>query len=147
MSSTVLVAPEKVLTFRIGRQHYALPLDAVGQVVRLPDLTDIVGASQHLAGMLNLRGQFLPVLDGHALFGVGTPYSLESSILIITREGAPVFGMLADEVEAVEPTPAAGIADLDNGAPFMSGIMRPDERSIIVLDPVALHQLIASSNR
>lgn len=147
MSSNVLAAPETVVTFRIGRQYYALPLDAVGQVVRLPDLTDVAGATPHLAGMLNLRGQFLPVIDSHALIGVRTPYSLESSILIITRDGAPVFGMLADEVDAVEQVPAAGITHLDEGASFVSGIMRQRERPTIVLDPVALQQVIASSDR
>lgn len=131
-----------VVTFRIGRQFYALPLESVSQVVRLPDLTEIVGATKLLAGMLNLRGTFLPIIDSHALMGLTTGYLLESSLLIIALDGNPTFGMLADEVDAVEPIPPSGVAELSNRASFVRGIMRDTTRSVILLDPDALHEVI-----
>jgi purine-binding chemotaxis protein CheW len=145
MSNTEATTSDTIVTFRIGRQYYALPLDAVSQVVRLPDLTDIAGATASLAGMLNLRGAFLPVIDGHALMGVTSGYTLDSSILVIALDGAPALGLLADEVDAVKQIPATGIASLINSAPFISGIMRDSERSVILLDPGALHLSIADS--
>ncbi|MBX0330654.1 chemotaxis protein CheW [Oscillochloris sp. ZM17-4] len=143
MRNTEATTAGIIVTFRIGRQYYALPLDAVSQVVRLPDLTDIAGATATLAGMLNLRGAFLPVIDGHALMGVTSDYALDSSILVVALDGAPALGLLADEVDAVERIPAAGVSELTSSAPFVSGIMRDGERTVIMLDPGALHLTIA----
>jgi len=134
---------ELVVTLRIGRQRYALPLESVSQVVRLPDLTDIAGAPPTLAGMLNLRGSFLPVLDGHALIGDRSAYTLDSSILVIVLGGAPILGLLVDEVEDVYPIPAAHIVDLTGGAAFIRGIMHDGEGTVILLDPAALGESIA----
>jgi chemotaxis signal transduction protein len=116
-------------------------------VVRLPELTDIAGATATLAGMLNLRGTFLPVIDGHALMGVTAGYALDSSILVVALDGAPALGLLADEVDAVEQIPASGVSALINSAPFVSGIMRDSERTVILLDPGALRLMIAMADR
>jgi chemotaxis signal transduction protein len=110
-------------------------------------VTDIAGATASLAGMLNLRGAFLPVIDGHALMGVTSSYTLDSSILVIALDGAPALGLLADEVDAVKQIPATGISSLINSAPFVSGIMRDSERSVILLDPGALRLMIAMEDR
>ncbi len=135
--------PELVVTLRIGRQHYALPLESVSQVVRLPDLTDIAGAPPVLAGVLNLRGTFLPVLDGHVLINIPSTHSLDSSILVIAFDGAPILGLLVDEVEEVQHISVAQIVNLSNGAAFIRGILRDGDRSIILIDPVALRLVIA----
>ena len=132
------VLPERVVTLRIGRQYYALPLESVSQVVRLPDLTDVAGAPPVLAGMLNLRGTFLPILDGHVLINIPSAHTLDSSILVITLGGVPAFGLLVDEVEDVQHISITQIADLRNGAAFIRGIVRDGERSIILIDPAAL---------
>lgn len=135
--------PERVVTLRIGRQYYALPLESVSQVVRLPDLTDVAGAPPVLAGMLNLRGTFLPVLDGHVLINIPSAHTLDSSILVITLGGVPAYGLLVDEVEDVQHISIAQIADLRNGAAFIRGIVRDGERSIILIDPAALGMITA----
>ena len=52
-----------LVTFRIGERDYATPLSAVREVVRLQGLADLPGMQPPLAGVLDLRGTALPVLD------------------------------------------------------------------------------------
>ena len=52
-----------LVTFRLGDREYATPLADVREVVRLEGLVDLPGMPPPLAGVLDLRGAALPVLD------------------------------------------------------------------------------------
>jgi purine-binding chemotaxis protein CheW len=52
-----------LVTFRLGDREYATPLADVREVVRLQGLADLPGMAPPLAGVLDLRGTALPVLD------------------------------------------------------------------------------------
>ncbi len=52
-----------LVTFRVGSREYATPLADVREVVRLQGLADLPGMRPPLAGVLDLRGTALPVLD------------------------------------------------------------------------------------
>ena len=54
---------QHLVTFRIGERDYAAPLDDVREVVRLTGLADLPGTTAPFAGVLDLRGTALPVLD------------------------------------------------------------------------------------
>jgi purine-binding chemotaxis protein CheW len=52
-----------LVTFRLGQREYATALGTVREVVRLQGLADLPGMRPPLAGVLDLRGTALPVLD------------------------------------------------------------------------------------
>lgn len=126
------------VTFRLDDQRYALPLAAVTQVVRLPDLVVVAGAPPTVCGLLNLRGAFLPVLAGRRLVGAPDSCSLESCVLLVAVDGRAALGLLVDEVEAVRQFPADGFAAAGRSARFVAGVLREREDSAILLDPAAL---------
>ena len=126
------------VTFRLAEQRYALRLDAVAQVVRLPDLVVVAGAPPAVCGLLNLRGDFLPVLDGRRLIGAPDACTLESCVLLLMVDGRVALGLLVDEVEAVRAFPADGFAPAGRSARFVAGVLREREDSAILLDPAAL---------
>ena len=82
-----------IVTFQIAYQQYGLALDVALEIVRLPALIALVGAPPELCGLLNLRGQYLPVLDGRALIGEPSLYDLNSQIIIAGRD-KPELGLL-----------------------------------------------------
>src|SRR5262245_31879932 len=88
------------VTFRIARQQYALALDVVREIVRLPALVVLAGAPPTLCGLLNLRGRYLPVLDGSALVGEPVEYD-ESNQIVIAGRSQPELGLLVDQVRDV----------------------------------------------
>ncbi len=133
-----LSAAPQVVTFRVGRQSYALPLEAVLQVVRLPALTLVPGAPPTLAGLLNLRGSFVPVIDGRALLGEPPAVGLESQIVVIGAGAAPAVSLLVDEVDAVRRFAPGSFAALDSGNRFVAGMLHERDESVVVLDPAAL---------
>ena len=54
----------------VGAEMYGLPLHRLREVSRLNGLRRIAGAPSHVAGMVNLRGEIICVLDGRAILGL-----------------------------------------------------------------------------
>jgi purine-binding chemotaxis protein CheW len=126
-----------VVTFKVGRQTYALPLDAVLQVVRLPALTVVPDAPPTLCGLLNLRGTFVPVLNGRVMLGEPPAADLTSQVLVL-GVGVPTHSLLVDEVDAVRRFPSASFAPFVDGSALVLGLLRDRDEAVVVLDPEAL---------
>ncbi|RRR74401.1 MAG: hypothetical protein EI684_07195 [Candidatus Viridilinea halotolerans] len=129
-----------VVTFKVGRQIYALPLSAVLQVVRLPALTVVPGAPLGMCGMLNLRGHFIPVLDARVILGETSAVSMESQVVILSAgiSGHAEAGLLVDAVDTVRHYPPGSFAGMANGDVIVVGILCEGAESAVVLDPEAL---------
>lgn len=146
-SADTTTATLQVVTFRLEEQRYGLPLDSVLQVARLPALTPVAGAPETMCGLLNLRGQFLPVLNGRVLIGAEPATSLDNYVLILAHDGRPALALLVDAAEAVRVFPVDGLVAVHQGAACIAGIFRDgDAGSAVLLDPAAL-QALASGAR
>jgi purine-binding chemotaxis protein CheW len=105
-----------LITFRLGEREYATSLDDVREVVRLAGLVDLPGMTPPLAGVLDLRGTALPVLDLRPDAAPGAC----GDVLVLEPAVAPGTGGLADTatvgvavdqvraVVTVEDLPCAG---------------------------------------
>jgi purine-binding chemotaxis protein CheW len=61
----------RVLLVPVGLDLYAVPMEAVREVVRAPVLTRLPTAPARILGLFNLRGEIVPLLDTPALLGLG----------------------------------------------------------------------------
>ncbi len=87
-----------LITFSLGQRDYATPLAAVREVVRLEGLADLPGMAPPLAGVLDLRGVALPVLD----LRVGAAADDRGDVLVLDRAGSESgVGVAVDRVRAV----------------------------------------------
>jgi chemotaxis signal transduction protein len=86
----------QLVTFVLGEREYATPLSVIREVVRLEGLTDLPGMTPPLAGVLDLRGTALPVLDLRSLSGKEG----RGDVLVMDGEESPV-GIAVDRVSAV----------------------------------------------
>ncbi len=136
-----------MIVFRVGKQRYGLPADQVREIVPRPTLVEPAGAPSVLSGLLNLRGQYLPVLDGHVLIGEEPVRDIHSQI-IITGETKAELGLLVDRVEDLRSFHTRTVATLNDGAaaPFMQQVVDTGDGSVLLFDQSALRR-IAPSNR
>jgi purine-binding chemotaxis protein CheW len=128
-----------IVTFQLGHQQYGLSLAAVREIVRLPALTALAGASPLLCGLLNLRGRHLPVLDGRALVGEPVLHALSNQI-VIAGQGQPELGILVDHVHDVCTVAIDRIVPIDRPdiAPFLTSVFGLAEESVLLFDLAAL---------
>ena len=87
------------LGFVLEGQHYAVPLPAVREVIRLGDVTPVPGAPDEVMGVVNLRGQIVSVLDGRRRFGlVAIDTGHDDERIMVIEHGEETIGMRIDAV-------------------------------------------------
>lgn len=101
---------QRFLTFRAAGRLYALPAEAVREIVLPSPLAKVPLSPKPLLGLANLRGVVLPVASLRLLLGQ-QPESALNAQRIIVLEGRPIFGLLVDEVAALTPIQAGEIAN------------------------------------
>jgi purine-binding chemotaxis protein CheW len=129
------------VTFRLGDREFATALDEVREVVRLQGLAVLPGMEPPMAGVIELRGVPLPVMDLRSSDGLG-------DVLVLADDAGSTIGVAVDNVVAVRPVdqlvattdPTVGLPayvvevlrDVATGSP----IMRVDLRRMLALAAV-----------
>lgn len=92
----------EVVEFRLGRERLAFESAWVMEVVMLREPVQVPGAPAFFAGIINLRGRILSLLDLRQLLGLPPPPAgeLPGAILVLADRRTEV-GIVADRVEAV----------------------------------------------
>lgn len=119
------------LIFRLEDSLYGVPALSVRELHPLVALSPLQELAPHVAGMLNLRGTLIPVVDLLARFGhASPPYRLADSLVVLHWAGAEV-ALLVHEVLAVEKVTSTGIdvppqhgRRRNLAAPFVAGMAR-----------------------
>lgn len=79
----------EIITFSIGEEHYALETRWVQEVLHRVDLTRVPGTPEFLAGVINHRGEILPVFDLLQFFGLRAEQPTDTpSVLVLGEERA-----------------------------------------------------------
>ncbi len=96
------VEPEThLVSFSLDDDVFALGVEQVREVVRVPAITRIPQAPEHVRGLQNLRGLVLPVLEIRTRLGL-SPAELSASSRVLVVEGhGRLFGLLVDVVHRV----------------------------------------------
>lgn len=143
-----------LVTFRLGAREYATPLRAVREVVRLQGLADLPGMAAPLAGVLDLRGTALPVLD----LRVGAGPQDRGDVLVLER-GGPVaatvdsssLGVAVDRVRAVvarSELPLAGAAVERGVLPaYVLQVLRGPSGPVFLVDLLAMVEALRTDLR
>ncbi len=138
-----ILTGNQFVTFKIEDEIYAINVFKVREILEVPDITKVPGMPEMIRGVINIRGDVVPVLDLKQKFGnVKTEFKQDTAIIVTEvekeEETIPV-GILVDaakevvtlESEQMEPPPKMGIF-IDNN--FLLGMGRIDETFIILLN-------------
>jgi purine-binding chemotaxis protein CheW len=87
-----------VLEFLLAGERYALESRHLRELCPLKDLTPLPNTPPFVLGIMNLRGQILPVIDFRRFVGFAVRGITELNRVIILRSDDRVFGLLADEI-------------------------------------------------
>ncbi|MHC4423131.1 MAG: chemotaxis protein CheW [Planctomycetota bacterium] len=143
-SNRVLLDKEgKYLTFALANEEYGLEILKVREIIGYMDITAVPQTPAHVKGVINLRGQVIPVIDLRAKFGMETTEVTEETCIIVVEitQGDRKFstGIVVDHVqevldiagEDIEEAPQFG-SSVNND--FILGMGKIDESVKILLD-------------
>ncbi len=121
-----------VLVFRIGDEQYACRAALLRMIHRAANLTPIPCTPAFVAGMLNVRGEVITVLNlGIALGVSGIPAADHPSSILLAECAEIRVGLLVDEILGMRALAAAAMAPPLSGTHFALGIA---EARIVFLD-------------
>lgn len=130
----------QLVSFRIGREEYAVNVAEVQEIVRLTTITAVPRAPRYVEGVVNLRGRIVPVVDLALRIGLPSQPRTVASRIIITEVRGQTVGMRVDAVSEVlrlDPGRIEPPSDLLrrslNEECFM-GVGKYEDRLIILLD-------------
>ncbi len=109
---------EQVVVFRLDKEEFGVPIEAVQEIVRIPEeLTRVPHAQLYVEGVINLRGMVLPVVDLRTRLGLErAPRSDRQRIMVFLFAGMRT-GFIVDQVSEVLRIPKNVI----EAAPKLSG--------------------------
>ena len=105
----------KYLTFALADEEYGLEILKVREIIGYIDVTAVPQTPHHVKGVINLRGQVIPVVDLRAKFQMETSEVTEQTCIIVVEIGQSgrTFntGIVVDRVQEVLDIAAANIED------------------------------------
>jgi len=129
----------QLISFSVGEEEYGLELLCVKEVIRMREITWLPKAPPCVKGIINLRGDVIPIVDLREKFGlVAQEQTAMTRVIVVEVEGRPV-GMVVDSASQVvrvatdqfePPPPMMGMA----AQGFITGVGKLDGKLIITLD-------------
>lgn len=131
------------VTFSLGEELFGIEVTRAREILDLVPVTRVPQTPDYLLGVINLRGQVVPVVDLRAKLGLPKSESTRDSCIIVMEvqlDGKPiVVGGLADSVrevldlltDQVEPPPRLGVKLKTE---FIAGMGKLNEQFLILLD-------------
>lgn len=143
MAATGTTEATQYLTFKLEDEIFALDISKVREVLDFTTITKVPRTPDFMCGVINLRGNVVPVVDMKLKFGMSrTERTVNTCIIIVevtVDEEELILGTLADSVQEVldldadhiEPAPKMGTRLKTE---FIKGMGKRDAHFIIILD-------------
>lgn len=134
-----VVTEFQFVVFRLGNVEYGVPITQVKEINRLTVATKVPRSPLFVEGIINLRGQIIPIIDMKKRFDLPlTEYTGDARIIVI-QVIAHSFGVEVDSVSEVlrinssniEPAPHI-VCSIDSK--YITGVAKVGERLLILLD-------------
>lgn len=126
------------VVFSLGQQEYGVDIQKVSIIEKLLNIARVPRTQDFILGVINLRGEIIPVLDLRLRFGMPSHEADDDSRIIIFRAGEVALGILVDRVSEVTQLKNAEIESItsitdDRSLDYISGVGKLDGRLITLL--------------
>ncbi len=129
----------QLVVFNIGKELYGVGIDAVHEIVKVPDITEVPDAPAFLEGVINLRGKIVPVVDLRKRMNLEGKEKTKSSRVLITENDGRLVGLLVDAVSEVLKLPPDAVEAPPEmvssvGVEYITGVAKVEGNLIILLN-------------
>lgn len=134
------------LSFVLGEEHYALDIMSVKEIRGYESVTKIANAPPFIKGVINLRGDIVPIVDLRIKFDVGKATYDEFTIVIMLNVANRIVGIVVDGVsdvirltgDDIKPAPEFGVAF---DSQYLLGLAPIEDQMVILVN---IESLISS---
>ena len=129
----------QVVSFHLGSEEYGVDISQVQEIIRMVEITHVPRAPRFMEGVINLRGQLIPIIDLRTRFAMPRADQTKSTRIVVTEIGNKKVGIIVDSVSEVINIPIEQVEDAPDmiagvGTEYIQGVGKVGERLIILLD-------------
>ncbi|MCM1048092.1 MAG: chemotaxis protein CheW [Clostridiales bacterium] len=128
------------IVIKLGNEQYGINIKYVDNILRMQHITRVPKVESYLKGVINLRGEVVPVMSIRTKMGLEADVETKSSrIIIIKMEQHGYIGIIVDEVKEVVTLEMDQIEKVaydakDDKSNFISGVGKCENGLISLLD-------------
>jgi purine-binding chemotaxis protein CheW len=89
------------LRFRVGALTYAVPIDAVREVIRYVRVTPVADVAEVVAGAIDVAGELVPIVDARIRFGQPVAFRTRGTAIVLLSFRESTVGLIVDGIEDV----------------------------------------------
>lgn len=129
----------QVVSFKLDREEYAIEITKVKEIILLAGVTRIPQVPEFIEGIINLRGNVIPVIDLRKRFCLPEAKKDEHTRIVVSRLEGRIIGLIVDSVSQVMNIPKVNIQPppqtvANVAGEYITGIAKLEDRMIILLD-------------
>lgn len=128
------------MTFELGEMKYAIELPKIREILTYPDnITTLPNTSEWVKGLINLRGEVVPILDIRIKFSTGeVVYNDSTAVIAVITEDKRMIGIVVDKVDDVQrldTSTLAPVSDMGSAIPsrYLKGFVRLANNQMLVI--------------
>ena len=137
MSGSIHTFTDQILVFTLDEQAYALSLDAVVKVIHAIEITHLPKAPEIITGIINVKGQIIPVIDIRKSFGLVKHEIEPDDSIIIADTGKRNVAILVNTVTGISdlaPHQLSGAGELLPFSENLSGVVKIGDGLVLIYD-------------
>lgn len=129
----------QLISFVVGKEEYGMEILRVKEVIRSPQITPLPKAPTFVKGIINLRGDVIPIVDLREKFGIGSDVETSEMRIIVVDVDGRLVGMVVDSANQVvripsdqiePPPPIVGGTSKE----YIKGVGKLDDRLVVLLN-------------
>ncbi|MCC5909820.1 MAG: chemotaxis protein CheW [Clostridiaceae bacterium] len=142
-------ALNQYVIFKLQEEHYGISIKDVETIEKVSEITRLPNSPSYVQGVINLRGEVVPVIDLRKRFEMEIKENTEETRIIILNIEEMIIGIVVDSSSEVLTIPVDTIDntfDLVNTLEddYVKGIGKVEDRMIIILDMLKALNITAS---
>ncbi len=139
METTAAEKYRQLITFRLDDEEYGIETKKIRHIEEMMPYTRVPGAPDYIKGVINLRGEIVPLMSIRKRFGMEEKETDENTRIIILSSDNVTAGIIVDEVIgtlqiAEDDIESLFAHDSDTAAEFVSGAGKVNNRVITILN-------------
>lgn len=128
----------QVVSFKLGDEEFGLDILRVQEIIRLQELTHVPNSPVFVDGVINLRGEVIPVIALRRRCGLPVQEHDKQTRIVVLEVQNMVLGLIVDSVSEVLRIPSGIISPPPRlrrmEQEFVAGVGKLDDRLLILLD-------------
>ncbi|MDD4296333.1 MAG: chemotaxis protein CheW [Ruminiclostridium sp.] len=130
---------KQYIIFRIDKDEYGADISKVTIIERYMNITRVPATPPYIKGVINLRGDIIPVMDLRIKFGMQEKEAEEDTRIIIFTIDKTSFGVIVDavvEVIQMDESRIESVSEIvtDKNFDYLSGVTKMDSRLITIIN-------------